>query len=211
MKFKVLIVALVIGLCGFAAAQGMLPKAKEEKPAPPPAPYVLIGGSVPQTLTVVNSEGQTRSLLSYKSANDILVVGFYSPRCSYNELVWKRLYRLHEQFKGWHVSFVGVRVNSTETLDELQTAMQKAGLPYPAVRDVDQQVAKALNITATPQIVVIDESGYLRYRGALDDSVKDPNRMRPKGLAKPAIEAVISHIEYPKNPEPTDFIGCEIQ
>jgi hypothetical protein len=148
-------------------------------------------------LSVEDSSGAVRSLLSYKVATDALVVGFYSPRCALNQEVWWRLKRFYERYRGWHVSFVGVSVASDETLGELLDAMAWAGLPYPAVRDLNQQAARKLHVLRTPEILVIDEWGQLRYRGPVD------------GVSK-AVEAVVGQ-EQVENPDAVTFKGCPIQ
>ncbi len=180
-------------------AQGILPPEKETKTDAPPKPaYLLIADTVPKSLTVKDADGKDRPLLSYKTANDILVVGFYSPRCAANQQVWAPLRRLYEKYKDWHVAFVGVSVVSDETLKELADAMTAAGLAYPAVRDDQQRAARKLHALVTPELVVIDEWGALRFRGS------DLNE------ARKAIETVVSHIDSVTNPEPSPRSGCAI-
>src|SRR5256885_10537081 len=127
-------------LASFVSAQGMMPKTDSTQASKPAASYLLIGDTVPQSLTVLDKDGKPRALLSFKAATDALVGGFYSPRCAKNQTQCSALKRYYEDLKGWHASFVGVSVNSDETLKELSDAMAEGGLPYPAVRDDHQRV-----------------------------------------------------------------------
>jgi peroxiredoxin len=211
MNQRILIaVTLCVAAARLASGQGMLPGMSSSTTVITSShPFILIGETVPKTLTLVDENGGSRPLLSYKSATDILVVGFFSPRCAVNQAVWRELKRLYNTKKDWHVSFVGVSVNSDETLVELSEAMRKAGLPYPAVRDTDQQVTKALNVTGTPEILVIDEWNQLRYRGPVRGGVQEATAKTP--YAANAIDAVISHVDPVAIAEPPGPIGCPIQ
>jgi peroxiredoxin len=178
-------------------AQGMLPPKKAE-PAQPNAPtYLLMGETLPKTLTAVDADGKIRPILSYKSANDVLVIGFYSPRCPQNEKVWFKLRLLYEHYRGWHAAFVGVSTAGDETLEELAEAMKKAHLNYPAVRDDQQKMARALNVTVLPEIIIVDDWGQLRYRGSL------------KG-AEDALVKIIGHADEAYQAEPGGLEGCPL-
>ena len=189
------------------SAQGILPpKTTAQAETAPPAPYLLIGERVPDRLTVTDANGKVLPLLSYKSALELLVVGFYSPRCSDNQALWRDLLRFYEAYKEWNVAFVGISSDTEENLSELSQAMSKAGLTYPALRDENHQVAKTLHAMAAPEIMIIDEWGHLRYRGPLRSS--DASRTP---YAREAIEAVIGHVNSVPNAEPGDLTGCPIQ
>jgi peroxiredoxin len=195
-----------------ASAQGILPAPSTstttivsiDKP-------ILIGEALPDTLIVTDASGTVRTLLSYKSPVDVLVIGFFSTRCPTDAALQVDLRRFYEAYKGWRVAFVGVSSNSGETVADAGRALANAKLPFPAVRDEGAKVARALKVQATPTILIVDESGVLRYRGPLHDAGETPGR-RPKiHYAKEAIEAVIGHIQGVTYAEPTAFVGCPIQ
>jgi peroxiredoxin len=185
-------------------SQGIIPGAKPAAKAEPVAklPYLMIGEMVPKSVTVTDADGSIRPLLSYKSATDILVVGFFDPRCAQNQLDWQDLRILFEAYKEWHVTFVGVGLGSPDSLSELAAEMSRAGLKFPALRDPDSKALQKLHILARPEIVVIDEWSQLRYRG--------PVSVGRKAYARQAIEAVIGHTEPVPTPEPTETNGCPV-
>src|SRR5688572_10490214 len=63
-----------------SSAQGILPASKDSSSASTPT-HVLIGQVIPKTLTMVDAEGKTQPLLSLKLPTQVMVIGFYSPKC----------------------------------------------------------------------------------------------------------------------------------
>ena len=183
----------------FSFAQGILPGFKEDKtkPAEPAPEYVLIGNPVPDKLNVTTANGNSRALLSYKPANDVLVVGFFSAKCPLNQEKWGAIRRLYQEYKEWHAIFIGVSVLPDETRDELDQLMAKDGLTFTVVRDEGGHLAHKLHVLAVPQIVVIDEYGHLRFRGNLKD-------------ARQALDDTISHEDLKMDLEPQNIEGCPI-
>jgi peroxiredoxin len=184
----------------FVVAQGMLPGTKVTKPEPKSAlPYLLIGQTISKDLSVIDEQGKVRSLLSFKAPNDILVLGFFSPGCEADNKIWHTQKLIYERYNDWRVAYLSVSLGHEDSLKGLKEAMQSAKLPYPAVRDDQQKVARKLHVTATPETVIIDEWGQVRYRG-------------PSSLEKvqQALQAVISHIDAVPEPEPTIKEGCPL-
>jgi len=181
-----------------AFAQGLLPGQKPAAPAPTPAPgYLLIGNQVPESLTVTHETGLKRTLLSYKPAPDILVVGFFSADCPENQKLWSALSRIYHDYYGWHATFLAVSSKAGETREAVAEAMKKAKMDYTVVRDEDGQAAKLLHATVAPEIVVIDEWGYVRYRGGIKN-IRD------------IFNSVIGHEPLNQEAEPKDVEGCPI-
>lgn len=187
------VTAYLVLAASLAFAQGMMPKVSEEKNETPPAPYLLIGNSVPQSLTVIDSENKIRPLASFKAPTNLLVLIFLSTPCDKNSSFFHELNRYYDAYKDWHASFLGVSVDATDTIKELQDAITHEGLPIPIGRDEGRKVVEALHVTVTPEIVIIDEWGQLRYRGGIKES------RRP-------LEAIVGQ-EPLVNPEPK-VEGC---
>ena len=210
-KYWVLI--LWLGLPLAAHAQGVLPGTDDKKPervlvSSPTVPYLLIGEEMPSKWTVTDMNGEIRSLASYKTSLEILVIEFVSSECPYNQTSWRDLKKFYEAYKDWKVAFVAVSSGKGERVQDLIDAMAKAGLPYPLVRDKNGEIARGLKITGIPEIVILDEDQMVRYRGALHDAIQTPGK-RPKTWdAKKAINAVIGHVDSVPEAEPTTFIGC---
>jgi hypothetical protein len=158
---------------------------------------LLIGDSVPESLTVNELSGQKRTLLSYKAAVDILVVGFFSTHCDMNKLAWPLLRRLNDSYKDWRVSFIAVSSLPNQTLPELSQVLNQNHLSWPVVQDNDRTMTRRLSIAYTPEIVILDEFGALRYRGPVTEAGK-------------ALDAMIGHIDPVADPEPAMTNGCPL-
>jgi mono/diheme cytochrome c family protein len=104
------------------------------------------------------------------------------------------------------VSVIGVFPNHE---DDLELVAKHAGVmrfTFPVVRDAHAYLAQRLGATMTPQAVVCDGEGILRYRGAIDDN-RYENRVTQRYLHE-ALLAIRDHQPLP-NAE-TKSLGCSI-
>jgi peroxiredoxin len=186
-------------LCAVSYGQGFLPPASSSSTttAESQGP-LLIGDKVPVALTVPESDGEKRNLISYKAALEVMVVGFFSADCPPKESHWSELAHFYRDYKDWSVSFLGVNAGDAASHAELAKEMKKAGLDFLLVNDEVRTLSRDFKIVNLPELVIIDESGNLRYRGPVG---KD---------ARAAIEAVIGHMVPVPNPEPPDSGGCPV-
>lgn len=177
-------------------AQGLLPPQKSQPAVSSGTPVsLLIGERVPETLHVTNREGSTRSLLSYKAPLEVLAVVFISARCNPPSAL-PEMGRLFQSYRGWRVSFVALNAGTESSEEELQTAMRREGLAFPLLRDENHAASQLLRAQTAPLLVIIDEIGYLRYRGPLG------------APARAALEASIGHVDPVPNPEPAIANVC---
>jgi hypothetical protein len=200
-----------VGLAGISPlhAQGVLPPQSSIgiSTAPVNRLPLLIGDRLPVSITV--SSDTIRSLISYKASIEVLAIAFLSPDCSQESAGradWRRFY---EAYSNWHVAFVAVGVGSSERAAQLAEDLKKNELPIHVVRDSEGRDAKALKITQIPTLVLIDESGIIRYRGPLGLAASPNPRERTK-YAREAIEAIISHTDSVHNAEPPTSAGCQL-
>jgi thiol-disulfide isomerase/thioredoxin len=195
-----LIALCVSGTAISTHAQGFLPPVSKSTSTVSDADFhspLLIGGEVPGSLTVIDENGKKRSLLSYKSYLEVLVVSFFSAECEEKKSAWPRFRRLDERYKDWRVAFLAVNVSTPEMLPELATTLKRQRLSWPTVQDDQHAAATLLNITGTPEALVIDESGVLKYRGPID-------------FVPAALNAVISHVDPVTSPEPPLKGACAL-
>lgn len=96
-----------------------------------------------------------------------LVIVFLDASCA---AVGETLPRLESLWRGTRsrgVVVVGVNSNPREGVVELAAHALENGLTFSVYKDFDQSVKSAFGVTRTPQAVVLDERGVLRYRGAI--------------------------------------------
>lgn len=167
-----------------------------------------IGQPVPD-IELLGSDGKKHSLAKMRSDGEVLVVGFYSPKCPYNIKRWDRIAAIAKEYTGKPVKFVGINPNPGETLDEVTAAVRKHGIEYGIYRDEGKALVKALDAKGTPHMYLFDQKGVLRYAGAFDDNAEDAAKVKEPFLRN-AIDTVLAGKEL-ATPEPKAFIGCTIK
>jgi len=192
---RILPLMILILTASLTHAQGFLPQASTTTVAATETTHpLLIGETIPESVAVIDSDGKERTLLSYKSPTELLVVTFLSARCQTEQSLWPALRRLNNHYKDWRVSFVAATASPTELLPELAHALEREKLPWPVVQD-NHRKAAWLKITKTPEVLILDEYGVLKYRG-------------PVANVKKALDTVIGHIDAVQEPEPPMVEGC---
>lgn len=121
-----------------------------------------------------------------------------------------KLAELHQQYASQDVQFVAVNVGADDTIREVAEQAIEFNMVFPFVKDSTLQCAEALGVTKTPEVVVLDQSRKLVYRGRIDDqfrlggtrpepSRKDLNIALQQLLAGEAVEVSETAVD-----------GCEI-
>jgi peroxiredoxin len=193
-------------------AQGMLPGKPPETSSSTANNngLILIGQTVPEALVVDNASGTGRTLLSFKAPVEVLVVAFFSNGCETERQLLPEWRRFYEEYKDWHVAFVGVNTQDPSALDSLTKTLRAAKLEFPIVNDPGGKLKRQFNIQATPEILVIDEGAVLRYRGPLNGCYDHPGQRRCPHYASNALDAVIGHVEAVPHVEPEMKGGCPL-
>ena len=143
--------------------------------------------------------------------NDLLNQGpvvfvFLSTECPVAQRYAMRLKRLYSKYLDRQVTVFGVYSNENDSIDDVKNYLIKAEYPFPIIKDSDGRLARHLNATMTPQAHLIDRSGVLRYRGAIDDN-RYVTRVKHEYLID-ALTAVISGKRV--SIEETPAFGCTI-
>ena len=154
--------------------------------------------------TLQDQSGQDVSLDSY--LGKIIILEWRAPNCSYvkkhydteNMQNLQKKYTLNKDVV-WFTIQVGKDSN------EYKAYATKVLL------DPAKEVTKLYGITKSPEIVIIDKSGYIVYRGAVDsirsDLAEDVGRVKANYIAN-TLDAILS--SYPVGVSPTRPYGCDI-
>lgn len=121
--------------------------------------------------------GQPYSFASQQNKK-ALVVLFSSSYCPYSRLYEERLQKIVNEFGGKQVAFVFVNPNNpneqTEDSDaSMKAKMKEWNLNLPYLRDENQQLARSLNASKTPEVFVLkpgENIFQVVYSGAIDDN-----------------------------------------
>ena len=137
-----------------------------------------------------------------------IVAVFLATQCPVAQRYTMRLKRLHIEFTtdAQHTTFVGIYANEEDSLDDVKASIQKAEYAFPIVKDAAGYLAELLGATMTPQAVVIDTNGTLRYRGPIDD-----NRYETRVKHNYLHDALLAtHAGDPVPVQETPAFGCTI-
>lgn len=137
---------------------------------------IAIGETVPQ-LRFTDIRGLQREPADFGQYRS-LVLTFTSTTCPLARRTLPQLTELYQKYRDQGVVFAAVNVGAADTIRRMAAQALELNVPFYFVRDADLSVARALGITRTPQVCVIDGTGVLRYRGRIDDQQR-PGGSRP--------------------------------
>lgn len=112
-----------------------------------------------------------------RSLNDLgqkraYVFVFVASGCPIVRRSMPKLAELDERFRSRDVQFVAVNVGPEETIRDAAAQAIEYELAFPFVKDEDLSCAKALGISRTPEVAVINSDRQLVYRGRIDDQLR---------------------------------------
>ena len=120
------------------------------------------------SFTLKDYRGQSFDL--DKAAKDkVVVLAFLGTECPLAKLYAPRLAELANEYESRGVVFVGIDSNRQDAATEIAAYARQHGLEFPILKDLNQAVADQVGATRTPEIVVLDKSRTIRYRGRVDD------------------------------------------
>lgn len=141
-----------------------------------------------------------------KQANSLPAVYlFLSTTCPVGNAYTPRIQALVKTYRERGVHFVGVYPSHLENEKQIARHAQERKYDFPLVKD-DGTLASVLGATTIPEVVVVDKSGTLRYRGRIDDN-KDAAKVASRDL-KSALDAVLSGKSIAR--AETSAFGCNI-
>jgi peroxiredoxin len=161
-------------------------------------------------LALPAADGSTRSLDDPPDAV-CRVLCFLGTECPLARLYGPRLDALARDLAPRGVAFLGINSNPQDSLEEIAGYVERHALGFPVVKDARQEVALALGATRTPEVVVVDRAGVVRYRGRIDDQY-EPGIARPAPTTH-ALAAALGDITAgrPVAVPRTEPVGCLIQ
>jgi len=148
------------------------------------------------------------------------VLAFYSNTCPLAQRYMPKLQKLHEEYGDEGVAVVGVNAGVTDTIMDMAKHAIEYDITFPVVKDMDGSVCKALGITRTPEIAILDGDRTFVYRGRVDDQYRlgglkpEPSRddlgealkevLAGNAVSVPETKAEGCSITYPSVPEPAE-------
>lgn len=173
-------------------------------------------GSLAIPFALPGVDGKTYSLESFAGAKALLIV-FMCNHCPYVVAVHERLSALAREFEPQGLRVIGINANDpnykeADSFENMKKIAQEWALPFPYVFDESQVTAKAYDAVCTPDPYlyqfVAGQGFLLRYRGRIDDSWKDPAKIKEQSL-KLAVQAVLAGRALTGEQVPS--MGCSIK
>jgi hypothetical protein len=167
--------------------------------------------SLPE-FTLKTVEGLSWSSDSIRKADAKLFV-FICNHCPYVKAIESRLIDLGYWLKTKNVPMVAICSNDPteypeDRPDELLKSYREKKYSFTYLVDETQQVARAFGAVCTPDFFLYDKHNHLVYRGRLDDSWKDANKVTRHELRE-AVEAILKGVQSIPSQSPS--MGCSIK
>ena len=119
------------------------------------------------------------------------------------------LIELHKEYSSKDVAFVGINSNTQDSRERVAVHARQNAIPFPVVKDVGNKVADQLGARRTPEVIVVDSNGIIRYQGRIDDQFgigyARPGKPTRRDLAE-ALDEILAGklVSVPK----TEVAGC---
>jgi peroxiredoxin len=141
----------------------------------------------------------------------IVAIVFTGTACPVSERYIPRVNALARKYENRGVDFLAINSNASESDAAVARHARLSDVEIPVLKDPDNRVADLVLAESTCEALLIDRSGTLCYRGAIDDErASGSRRGAPEhNYLDRAIEAVIEG--KPVSPELTPVAGSPIE
>jgi len=143
------------------------------------------------------------------SASKATVLVFVDTECPIANAMAPELERIHHEFQAKGVRMFRVYAGPGYEPSAITQHAQDFGYTFPAVADVDLALVKHTGARVTPEAVVYDVDGALRYRGRINNLFEDlgvRRRTITEHDLRNALEALLEHRDIPRAETPA--VGC---
>jgi peroxiredoxin len=140
-----------------------------------------------------------------------LVMAFWGVECPLAQLYAGELERIAADFASRGVGVLVVDCNRHDSVTEMAAFARRQNLTLPFVKDLNNVLADRLGAMRTPEVVVLDGNGRIRYQGRIDDQHAIGGRSRPspsRADLRLALEELLDgkSVSVPR----TEAVGCLI-
>jgi len=157
-------------------------------------------------------DDETHSLGDFED-KEVLVVIFHCNHCP-AAIAWQgRMVQIQADYAEKGVQLVAINPNCSEqypadSFENMKKRAEEENYNFPYLRDRSQDVARAYGARVTPHVFMFDGERKLRFRGAIDDNMRNPDAVETHHL-RDAIDAVLAGEEV-ENPS-VRAVGCTVK
>jgi thiol-disulfide isomerase/thioredoxin len=128
------------------------------------------GSKVGTTLPAVESPdfyGKPHQLPKTDSSATVLIM--IGTECPLVRSYAPRLNQLAKEFGERGVTFLGVDSNRQDNLEEIKAFARQYEISFPILKDNESRLADLVGAVRTPEAILLDAQGVIRYHGRIDD------------------------------------------
>jgi peroxiredoxin len=150
--------------------------------------------------------------LNEKVKGEARVYYFLSPECPLCQSYSLTIRNLYKEFSNRPIEMIGIIPGtdfSTVTISEYEV---KYKIPMKLLRDEQLTLVKKYNATITPEVVVIDAAGIVKYQGRIDNWAYELGKKRKvitEHNLRDALHSLLNH--QPVRVTKTKAVGCYIE
>lgn len=175
-------------------------------------PESALGTSCPD-FSLPGVDGRLWSRQDLMQNSKGFLVMFICNHCPYVKAIEDRLVQLGRDLSNLGLGCLAICSNDPEDYPEdnfenMKARAQEKNYSFPYAQDLSQDVARNFGAVCTPDFFLYDGQARLVYRGRLDDSWKDPSRVKQRELWQAAVTlAQGQKVESEQIPS----MGCSIK
>lgn len=159
------------------------------------------------SFTLKDAMDTEHSLKDLSHEKKATVVMFISTQCPVSNEYNERIIALHNDYKEQGVQFIGINSNRNESVEEIAEHNKTSKFDFVVLKDLGNEIADKFKARRTPEVYLLDEKRILRYRGAIDNSQKDPETH----YLRETLDLVVTGEEIPGDRKTTKAFGCTIK
>lgn len=150
-------------------------------------------GSKIEKVTFKDIRWVERSLADF-GERKVIVLVFTDARCPVAAKYAPRLSALAKEYEARGVQFAGIYASAADTVVGMAADALEKKLAFPVYKDFNQSSVKALGVTRTPEVAVLDSGRILTYRGRIDDQFRAAGEAPVPGREhlREALDAVLA-------------------
>ena len=157
--------------------------------------------------TLRDATDKEHSLKDLSHEKKAIVVMFISTECPVSNAYNERIIALLNDYKDQSVQFIGINSNRNESVEEIAEHNKTNRFEFVVLKDLRNEIADKFGARRTPEVYLLDEKRILRYRGAIDNSQKNPETH----YLRETLDRVVKGQEIPEDGKKTKAFGCTIK
>ena len=157
--------------------------------------------------TLKDAMDKEHSLKDLSLDKKAIVLIFISTECPVSNAYNERVLALYNDYKDQGVQFIGINSNRNESVEEIVEHNKANKFGFVVLKDLKNEIADKFVAKRTPEVYLLDEKRILRYRGAIDNSQKNPETH----YLRETLDLVLAGKEIPENLKRTKAFGCTIK